>query len=187
MIKLYGNLKKKFGAFIDCNVNSVNELMKAVDSQRPGFRSFIDKDRRYVIRRGSSLKLKDCMDVSEEEVEMNFSDTTWHVLPLPYGYGGFGKAVLGVVLTVVGVFTGQTWLINIGVSLMLSGVASMLAPAPNVTDYAGREDPDKKPSYLFNGPLNRTESGGAVPVVYGFDVFIGSIFTSGGIEIGDVV
>jgi len=185
MIILYGKLRKKFGKFIECNVNSINELMKAADALRPGLRNYIEADREYVIRRGNSLKKG--KDVSEEEIEMKFSDNIWHLLPLPKGYkNGLFTAVLGAVIAVVGLYTGQGWMVNIGVGLMLAGVSSMLAPVPPSGDYSKREDPDKKPSYLFNGPLNRTESGGAVPLVYGKDVFIGSIFTSGGIEIGDV-
>ena len=185
MIILYGKLRKKFGKTVDCVVNSIDELMRAVEANRPGFRSYIDKDRKYVIRRGNTFKTG--KDVTEAEIEMNFSDKVWHVLPLPMGHkSGFFSFILGAVLTVAGVYFGQGWLVNIGVSLMLGGVASMLAPAPPSGDYANREDPDKKPSYLFNGPLNRTEAGGAVPLVYGKDVYIGSIFTSGGLEIGDI-
>jgi len=185
MIKLYGALIKKFGKEINADVNSVNELLKAADALRPGFREAIEKDRKYVIRRGDTFKTG--KDITKEELEMNFSETVWHVLPLPMGYkSGIFTFLLGAIITVVGVVTENPMLIQMGVGLMLGGVASMLAPSPSSGDYSDREDPDKKPSYLFNGPMNRTESGGAVPLVYGKDVFIGSIFTSGGIEIGDV-
>lgn len=191
MIKLYGNLIKKFGKEISCKVNSVNELMKACEANRPGFRNAIERDRGYVIRRGDSFKT--AIDVGEDEVDMNFSETTWHVLPVPAGSGKWGKIILGVVLVVVGVVLncyGQSWLggplIKIGIGLMVGGVADLLAPSPDVLKYSDRNDPDKRPSYLFNGPLNRTEAGGAVPLIYGKDVFVGSIFVSGGLTVGDI-
>lgn len=185
MIQLHGNLKKMFGASINCKVRSVRELLQAAEAMRPGFRAAIDKDRNYIIRRGTSFKKG--KDISEKELEMNFKDTDWHVIACPMGYkSGIFTTIFGAVLFVVGVYFGQTWLMRIGVAVMLSGVSSMLAPTPQTTNYANREDPDKKPSYLFNGPLNRTEAGGAVPLVYGKDVFIGSIFTSGGLETGDI-
>jgi predicted phage tail protein len=191
MIKLYGALAKKFGHELDIVVNSVSEMMKALEANRPGFKTNIDKDRKYVIRRGDSFKLG--VDVPEEELKMNFSETTWHVLPLPLGYGGVARFVLGAVLFVVGAVLSAYGLgafgvplMNIGVGLMIGGVAAMLAPSPDANNYADRESPDKKPSYLFNGPFNRTASGGAVPVVYGKDVFIGSTFVSGGLTIGDL-
>ena len=192
MIKLYGNLAKKFGKELNIKVNSIPEMMKALEANRPGFRSNIDKDRSYVIRRGDTFKKG--LDVTQEEIEMLFGDNVWHILPLPMGHkSGIFNVILGALLVVVGVVaTGLTagqssFLIKMGVGMMLSGVASMLAPAPGVNSYANRESPDKKPSYLFNGPFNRTASGGAVPVVYGKDVFIGSTFVSGGLTIGDVV
>jgi len=186
MIILYGALKEKFGKFINCKVNSIEELMRAVDANRPGFRKSIDSDRQYIIKRGPSLKYGKI--VTGNEIDMRFAETTWHLLPLPMGYGGNGffGAVFGAILAVVGAYTGQAWLVKIGFSLALSGIASMLAPSPSVSSYAEREAPDSRPSYLFNGPLNRTEPGGAVPLVYGKDVFVGSIFVSGGLNIGKI-
>ena len=186
MIVLYGNLRKQFGNTINSIVSSVNELMKACEANRPGFRSYIQKDRNYVIRRGDSFKSGN--DVVEPEVDMLFTDKTWHILPLPIGHkGGFFGVILGAVLSVVGLVTGQPWLVKIGIGIALSGIASMLAPVPEVSDYANREAPDERPSYLFDGPTNRVSSGGAVPVVYGKNVFIGSVFVSGGLDIGDIV
>jgi predicted phage tail protein len=162
--------------------------MKALEANRPGFKSNIDKDRHYVIRRGNSFKKG--VDVPEEEAKMLFGDNDWHILPLPLGRGGSGmfQTILGALLIVVGYFVPvlAPYLYPMGVSLMLGGVAAMLAPAPNVNDYSDRESPDKKPSYLFNGPFNRTAAGGAVPVVYGKGVYIGSTFVSGGLTIGDL-
>jgi len=186
MIVLYGALKKRFGTTIDCDVRSVDELIRAADANRPGFRKAIDKDRYYSIKRGSTLK--NSKVVSEQEVDMIFSDTTWHILPLPIGYGGNGflGAILGAIMIVVGFVYGQPWLMQMGIGIALGGVAAMLSPSPGVNNYTDREDPDSRPSYLFNGPLNRTEPGGAVPLVYGKDVFVGSIFVSGGLNIGDI-
>lgn len=186
MIILYGALRKKFGKTIASKVHSVEELLRAADANRSGFRASLDKDRHYVIRRGDTFKTG--KDVNDKELEMSFKEDTWHVLPLPMGHGGNGifQTVLGAVLTVVGVVTQQYWLVGIGVSMMLGGISAMLAPSPDVTNYETREAPDKRASFLFNGPTNRTEPGAGVPIIYGKDVFVGSIFVSGGLEIGDL-
>lgn len=187
MIKFYGKFIKKCGKSLKCKVNSVREVLQATEANRPGFKDLIEKDRMYVIRRGDTFKT--AKDVSEEELEMNFSETTWHILPLPVGHGGFVKAVVGVALIVVGTFVPvlSPYLYPLGVSMVLGGVAQMLAPTPpTMNDYGNREAPDKRPSYLFDGPINKTATGGAIPLVYGFDVFVGSTFVSGGIDIGDI-
>lgn len=186
MIYLHGYLRKQFGKTINSKVHSVSELMKAAEANRPGFRNAIDKDRHYVVRRGSEFRKG--RDTNEEEVEVRFNEEDWHILPLAAGFGGGGgifQTILGVVLMVVGYFVpGAQILIKVGLAMVLSGVASMLAPSPPVTNYVDRESPDKRPSYLFNGPLNRTAAGGAVPLIYGKDVFVGSIFASGSLKIG---
>lgn len=197
MLYLYGGLRKKFGEKIDVEVNSVQELVRAAEANRPGFAASIERDRGYVIKRGTDFKK--AKEVEEAELEMRFAETTWHVLPMPVGYSGAMRTVLGVVIfavgVVVGVYAGWTgagavWagnLMKIGGAFALSGVASMLAPVPSASSYGDRESPDERPSYLFNGPTNRVAAGGAVPLVFGFDVFVGSTFLSGGLEIGDIV
>lgn len=192
MIILYGNLRKEFGREIKAKVHSVRELIRAAEALRPGFTSKISRDRGYIIRRGDELKSG--KDVSEEELEMNFSENTWHILPVPMGYSGALKTIAGVALIVVGAVvnyvTGGTLgtpIMKFGAVLALTGVASLFAPSPNVGNYEDRESPSERPSYLFNGPTNRTSAGGAVPLVYGFNVVVGSTFLSGGLEVGDVV
>jgi len=51
----------------------------------------------------------------------------------------------------------------------------MLSPAPKM----GGDSADKKASYIFDGPTNRAAAGAAIPLIYGFDVYVGSVFVSG--------
>jgi predicted phage tail protein len=194
MIILYGNLRKKFGKYINAEVKSVPELMKAAEALRPGFRGHIQKDRKYHIRRGSEFKK--AVDVPEEEIEMRFADTTWHVLPMPIGYSGAVRILIGVVLIAaswyIGGAAGWGWLgANagymgaMGASLVLSGVVSLLSPVPKMG--GGGEGADKKASYIFDGPTNRAAAGSAVPLIYGFDVYVGSVFVSGGLTVERIV
>lgn len=187
-VKLYGYLAKQFGKEILVSVKSVSELFKAVEANIPGFRDAFSGDnsnRYYSIRRGDSFKTG--IDIPEAELNLNFNNRVWHILPLAVGHGGVGTFIVGAVLTVVGVvFPPLSFLTTIGISMMLSGVSQMLAPTPEITDYGDRNTPAERPSYLFNGPTNKTEAGGAIPLVYGFDVFIGSTVTSASIAIGDI-
>lgn len=197
MIYLYGKLRKEFGPTINCKVSSIQELLKAAEANRPGFTAAIEKDRGYVIRRGSDFRTAKEVVVTEKELEskeyMQFGEDDWHILPMPMGYSGVARVIVGVVLIVVGAVVSYvgfgigTPIMKLGAVILVSGVASMLAPSPSVAGYGDRESPDQRPSYLFDGPTNRVEPGGAVPLVYGFDVIIGSIFTSGSLKIGDIV
>lgn len=195
MIYLYGKLRKIFGDSIDCEVNSVQELVRAAEANRPGFKDQIEKQRKYIIRRGPEFRKG--KDVGEEEVEMRFGETTWHILPMPEGYSGAARVILGVVIFAVGAVLNYGSygslsalgipMMKIGAVIALGGVASMLAPAPSIGNYSDRESPNERPSYLFDGPTNRAAAGAAVPLVYGFGVYTGSIFTSGGLDTYDAV
>ena len=181
MIILYGKLRKKFGKYIDSNVTSVKEAIRAAEAMRPGFRAAIDRNRNYAIRCGDTLK--GALNVAEDELDMIFSSTTWHILPLPIGCkAGVFQFILGAIITTIGIWYEP--LIPIGVGLMIGGVAAMLAPT--MPGLGQGSDADKNPSFVFDGPINQVNPGGAVPLVYGKDVFIGSIFTSGGISVGDI-
>lgn len=91
---------------------------------------------------------------------------------------GFGTAlfsVMGMSLT-WGTIAG--W----GLSMVLTGVAGMLGPSANVSDAMSGERPEERPSFMFNGPVNVSEQGGAVPIVYG-EFQVGSTVISAGIDV----
>ena len=66
--------------------------------------------------------------------------------------------------------------------LALAGAAYALTAIPAVGDYAEREAPDDKPSYLFNGALNTHQQGGVVPLIFGGPIRVGATVVSAGIS-----
>jgi predicted phage tail protein len=70
---------------------------------------------------------------------------------------------------------------SFGLTMVLGGVSQLLTVAPKVNDYSSRNAPDQRPSFLFNGPVNVSEQGGPVPLVYG-RVRVGSIVVSSGLK-----
>jgi hypothetical protein len=71
----------------------------------------------------------------------------------------------------------------LGVALVLSGVASMIAGTPKTlsTDSQAAQEADKLASYQFSGPVNAAGQGNPVPVVYG-ELIVGSQVVSMGIR-----
>lgn len=86
-----------------------------------------------------------------------------------------------------GIFLSQSTIALFGVSLILGGVTEMMAPQPKVDmqGYQLREPESTKPSFLSNGPVNVTEQGNPVPLVYG-RIWAGSVIVSGGVETVDL-
>ena len=123
---------------------------------------------------------------------MKFKKGDFHIAPAVIGAkAGVLQTVLGAVLIVVGVILLYTPLsplgvplIKLGAALMLSGIAVMLTAVPE-TDGAGQEKPDERRSFLFDGPTNTTEQGGAIPLIYG-RMLVGSTIISTSLDAQDI-
>ena len=63
---------------------------------------------------------------------------------------------------------------NIGIALVLGGIAQMLTPTPQTPE----EDPEN--SFAFNSPVNTARAGLAIPLIYG-ERLVGSAVISAGI------
>ena len=87
------------------------------------------------------------------------------------GAGYSGLAVTGGFLTKVGTITSV-----IGASLVLNGIANMLAPVETIPE----ENQDPRRSFNFSGIQNTTRAGVAVPVIYG-RTMTGSVVVSANI------
>jgi predicted phage tail protein len=97
--------------------------------------------------------------------------------------GGFYGVAVPNVPILGNVTFGQVALF--GLSLSLRGVADMLSPLPKVADANVFERPDQRASFLFAGPVNVSEQGHPVPLVYG-QARVGSVVASAGLENVDI-
>lgn len=72
-------------------------------------------------------------------------------------------------------------LASFGASMLFGGIASLFTPVPKVADYGSRERPDQRASFVFNGPVNRSQEGAPIPLIFG-TCTVGSIIVSAGIN-----
>ena len=86
--------------------------------------------------------------------------------------GFWGASLFGVNLATAALVGGGL--------MILGGAAQAIATVPGA-DYNSREEADKRPGYLFNGPINTSEQGGPVPIVVG-RIRAGSVVVSAGIS-----
>lgn len=137
----------------------------------PRFRQMV-RDGNWHLTRNKKLKDVKSYDdtISEDELNFNLGRTVeiW-MCPAVKAKSAVARIVVGVILIVVGVFT--TWFggagiyaINAGIALIMGGVVELLTPKPKVGQ---QSQAGQNPSFLFNGTVNVTEQGGAVPIVYG--------------------
>lgn len=187
-IVLYGELAKRFGKTHFFAVKNVSEAVRALKVNFKGFEDFMCGAHKYGV--GFKVFVGNCSLSEIDEIKDPISDReTIRLVPAILGAGGPLKIFIGAVLIGAGVVLApfsagtSTGLIAAGSGLVIGGIATLLTKIPNA-DLSGNSNPDKKTSYVFNGPVNSTIQGGAVPVGYG-RLIIGSIIISAGIETHD--
>tara|TARA_R100001443_G_scaffold12673_1_gene22365 strand:- start:36 stop:659 length:624 start_codon:yes stop_codon:yes gene_type:complete len=196
-IKLYGELAKFVGErVLEAEVNNVAQVMKFLCVNFEGIEKHMF-DQQYKVSAGS-------WDLSEEELHYPTGQSDISIVPIVGGAGGnMGKIIIGAALIGAAVATGGTSLAftgagfgaaagipmtaslamsaiagNIGIGLVLSGVAGLLTPTPPVP--SSEQDPRR--SFSFSGIQNTSRAGVAVPIVYGSEVLVGSVVISAAIE-----
>ncbi|MCE5333371.1 MAG: hypothetical protein LLG06_02155 [Desulfobacteraceae bacterium] len=202
-VYLHGYLGKKYGKKHRLNVSSPAEACRALQANyntffaaiRPGVFKIIRGERKT----GEVIPL--------ELLNMQ-SDRPIHFVPIPRGSKNskaiisavIGIALIGVsiatmnpelafavgmketaiTLPVIGAIS-HAQIALFGGMLALGGISQLLSPVTSVSDYSSQEE--KQISFLFNGPVNRSAQGGAIPLIYG-RMRVGATLVSGGIHVG---
>lgn len=194
VVRLYGELGAKFGREFTLDVRTPAEALRALGSQLKGFTQFMfDRpDDRYKVIVGAKSRTAEGLTdpVSDKEV-IRF-------VPVVQGAGGdLGKIIIGAVLIYLTWGAGASILAgwgasagvvsfvgNIGVGLLLGGVASMLAGTPE-TNKSTATTADNGKSFGFDGVVNTVRQGNPVPLAYGGPIRVGSQVISAGLTTVD--
>lgn len=189
-VHLHGSLGEKFGGPYLFDIDSPAEALRALD-QLEGFTSEIHQGRWHVVRGPSS---GDGQHMDEDSLELGLGSQPLHIIPAAEGAGdGAGKAVLGVAMIAAAFVTGgasiaawgaaATMMGATGAGMLIAGASMMLAPTPETGSYEEKEQDTQ--SFLFNGPVNVSKQGVAVPLLYG-EVITGSVVISAGVRADDI-
>lgn len=191
-IRLYGALGKEFGTTHHFAVDTVNE---AIEALRANFPKFFDAIRHGFYRVVVGKTSRNGMELDEAMLPgFKLGQQDLHIVPVTQGRkrGGIGKIIAGIALIglsiVTGGMAGSIWTAGImgssttaaglmgsmGAGLLISGVASFIAPQQEAAD-------DKK-SFTMTGPTTTTREGGIVPIVYG-RVWTGGTMINGALSI----
>ena len=189
-VRFYGTLKQ-FGTTFKLEVQNTAEALRALTSQIPHLRQFIQQglftvriaqqyiDNRY-LEKGLYYTLKE--------------NDVIHITPVLKGAkrGGVFGVIAGIAMIatalvlsplVLGAVAASTaWTIGaVGASLLLGGVAQMLTKQPNMPSVSEKE---KKNSTAFSNLSNMASQGKAMPLAYG-RIRTGSMIISQGVETFD--
>lgn len=189
-VMLYGALGREFGSYHRFDVASIPEAIQALAANFPGFlRKLRHGFYRVVVGRTSETGVE--MDQSTVAV-YKLGDQNIHIIPVTEGAGrgGLGKILAGILLVGLSMVTGGVAgalmgtaiggtsvgaiTASIGTGLVLTGVASLIAPE--------QESGEQEKSFTMAGPQVTLKEGGIVPIVYG-DVVTGGTMISGVLKV----
>lgn len=184
-IRLNGELGKKFGRVHSLDVHTPAEAIRALCALFPNFRHEVTESEKRGI--GYRCVVDDTV-VTASEIGFPISKT-FKISPVVAGAGKFGQIIIGAALiaaafyfaplTLAGAGTMNATLVAnmgataflgltyaniawLGVAMVLGGVSQLLAPTPKMPDKI-----EKKENPYFDGPVNTTAQGAAIPVGYG--------------------
>ncbi len=194
-IELHGILAKKFGRFFKLDVQSAKEASHALACQIPAYKAFMLQSERFGYRFAvfNGKKRTQATNIGEHELNYHTDSDYIHIVPRVVGSGGKAagwiQTIAGVAMIVVGIvgtpFTGGSSmsLVAAGVGMLAGGVATLLAPTPDVSV---ANDEGNKPNNGFGGAITTTAQGNPVPILYGRRL-IGGFIVSAGITAYDKI
>ncbi|MBY7855439.1 hypothetical protein KW429_17320 [Vibrio fluvialis] len=172
-VRLYGKLGTKFGRVHKFVCNTPAEAVRALFAMIPGFKQEMMESRDhgvdYAVFIGKENITEDCLDAPAGGHDIR-------IAPIISGSGRGIQVITGVVLTGIGIYTANPYLMSAGIGLAVGGAMQYLVKVPNGN--TGTESADNGASYNFNGPVNVTAQGNPIPVLYG-ELITGSVTVSG--------
>ena len=163
-VMLYGHLRK-FGRKFTVDVESPKEAMSFLFRMVPGFEAHMERHSQSYFR-----MILDGEDSDEKRIfQPLFGVKQIKLVPVVRGAKSDGVQMLvGAVLVAAGTFIpGAQFLVPVGVSMVLGGVAQMLASNPSLAAASSGITPDYSAGKFFSGPTNTYGQGACVPVRYG--------------------
>lgn len=189
-IRLYGALGKEFGTSHRFDVASIPEAIQALAANFP---SFLRKLRNGFYKVVVGKTRSNGVEMDESTVAVyRIGDQGIHIIPVTQGSrrGGLGKILAGILLVGLSMVTGGAagalmgiqigatsvgaMAASIGTGLILTGVASLIAPE--------QDSGEQEKSFTMSGPQVALKEGGIVPIVYG-EVVTGGTMISGVLKV----
>jgi len=194
-LTVYGRLRQFLGqSHFEVEVNNPRQAFAFLIANFPEVENHMT-NQLYKIKMGD-------LEITEELLEVQ-GEGDIKIIPVAVGsvtialgalgvFGGSAAAAAtsGFFATAIGgvVASGLT---AVGTSMLVDGVTSIIAPTPQVPNFAAADslsdnDPNVQVNFGFNSITNTSRAGVPVPIIYG-EVFTGSIVISSGIDTVQVV
>ena len=179
-VSLLGELGRKFGRKYSFMASSPKDVFSALCNQLQGFKQYMENAH----ENGIGFRLVDDDPEGMDYANVLMGCRKLIIAPIVSGGGTIGRILIGVALVALAFIPGVgaplasavaagtakagftvvgSLLFSLGTSLVLSGIASLLAPPVSNP----KSDTDKKDSFLFDRAAELTTQGNPVPILYG--------------------
>lgn len=148
LITLHGQIGDDYGKTHQIKASSIQDALEGLSRQLKMFEG-VPLDARPILRVVGHDNLTECPD-------------TIDIVPAIIGGGAVGKIVVGSLLIAASFFPGAQFLLPVGISMVLGGLAQLFIKAPSLS---GEKDPDAS-KYLGLGD-NTTKLGTLRPYSMG--------------------
>ena len=212
VVKVYGALRKRLGQCrFEFDVATPAQAIKALCVNFPGLEKWLIDSERDGIGYRVAVSKEKATEENVAPLLMPFSDKeVFSITPVVTGAGrGTGSILLGAALIAVAIavpvagFTGAGFGAtgagvtaagatfgaslaaaagNIGIALVLTGVAQALSPQPEPSSMENGRDAAQLESFSITNVVNTSRQGLPVPIAYG-RVFVGSAVLSSGLDV----
>jgi predicted phage tail protein len=178
-VRLYGVLGQKFGKVHYLSISTPAEAVRALCATIEGFKAFLLTQASY----GYKIIVDRAMRLVEALGDPFGKTEVVKIVPIVGGAkkGGLG-VILGAIIYAVSAYYGFTPGMQLGMGMMVGGVIQLLSPQRRGGGEAKTDN--GAPNYAFDGPVNTTQQGLPVPLVYG-RVITGSAVISAGLTVDD--
>lgn len=199
-IKLCGEIADEYKQEWCLDVQTPAEALRAINANRPGFLAECDAGH-YVCVLVDELNPDSARQVTDKSGLEGWGREVLYVVPHVSGDYGVVAALVayvgttflvagGGLVTAVGTLTALgvavAVVITIAVTIAISYIASLISGTPDGFGANETEDPENKPSYLFNGVVNTARQGHRLAVLYGGPMIVGSMVLSSRINTRDI-
>lgn len=183
-VRLYGHLAKRFGRVHTLAVKTCREAVQALCVLLPGFERHIlahNMPGYHVF--GGRRAVANCRSAETLDGPLGRGEPVC-IMPAVVGSKkqGLLQTVIGIAMIVVGFYTGNAYLVQAGIAMTLGGVTQLLTPVAKANE---QPKDSRLASYAFDGPVNSTQQGLPVPVVFG-EFICGSAVISQGLYASDI-
>lgn len=177
-VRFYGHLRKRFGKGHAFAVGSTGEAIRACCSQFPGFKAYVEAHSEP----GYRILVEEEPQTLDTLGNPVSGGSVIKIVPVVAGASDGVQVIVGAALIAASFIPGNPFAAQtmaLGISMVLGGVAQMLAPSPAV-GAIGSNGPSDMPSYSFGSPTVTIGQGRPVPLGYG-EIRVGGAIVSAGI------